>query len=252
MAFLFNPPSPTPISLRFKLSSSFKPKKMSSPAPSSIPATDTIIDFGKHKGKMLGTLPSNYLRWVSKNLRAGDNERWAKLADQVLQDPIYKDRIEWEFAENVLNGNNAKGITGNDESSVSLLLEISERFGWDNEDKDGWSKVKFELLGTSNGGRLPRIGGDRGGIREAEQVKKAKSGDLGEKRRLRLRQRLKKERENVGNKHKSLGILGDGGGETERSKGSDSDTDQTVENFSPFPGRQALLNKVLKNRRGFL
>ncbi|KAK8500291.1 hypothetical protein V6N12_068780 [Hibiscus sabdariffa] len=217
---------------------------MSSPAPSSIPPTDLIIDFGKHKGKMLGTLPSNYLRWVSKNLRAGDNERWAKLADQVLQDPIYKDRIEWEFAENVLTGNNAKG---NDGSSVSLLLEISERFGWDNGDKDGWSKVKFELLGTSNGGRLPRIRGDKGGIREAKQVKKAESGDgdLGEKRReRRLRQRLKKEREDVGNgnKHKSWASLGDGG----RSKGPDAD--QTVEIFNPFPGREALLNKVLNNR----
>ncbi|KAI9125342.1 hypothetical protein K1719_003958 [Acacia pycnantha] len=31
-----------------------------------------------------------------------------KLADQVLQDPIYKDRIEWEFAENVLNGNRSR------------------------------------------------------------------------------------------------------------------------------------------------
>ncbi|KAK9031518.1 hypothetical protein V6N11_032893 [Hibiscus sabdariffa] len=213
------------------------------PMVKSIPPTDLIIDFGKYKGKMLGTLPSNYLRWVSKNLRAADNERWAKLADQVLQDPIYKDRMEWEFAENVLNGNNAKGI----ESSVSLLLEISERFGWDNEDKEGWSKVKFELLGTSNGGRLPRIRGDKGGIRGAKQVKKAESGDgdLGDKRRER-RLRLKKEREDVGNgnKHKSLG---DGG----RSKGP-PDADQTVEIFNPFPGREALLNKVLKNRRGFL
>ncbi|KAK8274718.1 hypothetical protein V6Z12_D10G091000 [Gossypium hirsutum] len=80
---------------------------------------------------MLGTLPSNYLR---------NYERWAKLADQVLEGPVYKGRIEWEFAENVLSGNNAKGIAAKDESSVSLL-EMSERFGWDNEDKDGWSKV---------------------------------------------------------------------------------------------------------------
>ncbi|MBA0628188.1 hypothetical protein Godav_022954 [Gossypium davidsonii] len=101
-------------------------------------ATDIIIHFGKHNGKMLGTLPSNYLRWVSKNLRARNYERWAKLADQV-----YKGRIEWEFAENVLSGNNAKGIAAKDESSVSLL-EMSERFGWDNEDKDGWSKDEAE------------------------------------------------------------------------------------------------------------
>ncbi|KAE8673403.1 DNA directed RNA polymerase, 7 kDa subunit [Hibiscus syriacus] len=192
---------------------------MSSPIPmaKTIPATDIIIDFGKHKGKMLGTLPSNYLRWVSKNLRAGDNERWAKLADQVLEDPIYRDRIEWEFAENVLNGNNAKGRAGN---SVSLLLEMSERFGWDNEDKEGWSRVKFELLGTSNGGRLPRIGVNNGRNREAKQ---AKSGD-GEKRR-----RLKKQEESV---------------RLERSKGP-----ETVEIFNPFPGRQALLNKMMNKHQ---
>ncbi|KAB2060222.1 hypothetical protein ES319_A10G002200v1 [Gossypium barbadense] len=264
---LFNPPSSTPISLSFKLSSSFKPKKISSPASFPIPtaktilATDIIIDFGKHKGKMLGTLPSNYLRWVSKNLRAGNYERWAKLADQVLEDPVYKDRIEWEFAENVLSGNNAKGITANDESSVSLLLDISERFGWDNEDKDGWSKVKFELLGTSNGGRLPRIGGknggnDNGGIREGKEGEKVRCEDgvLGNKRmERRQRMRLKKERENTRNKKSWDGSGGDcAGGSVRLERDQGSGKDQTVESFNRFPGREALLKKVLNNRRGFL
>ncbi|KAM0954739.1 hypothetical protein TB2_022860 [Malus domestica] len=57
---------------------------------------------------MLGTLPSAYLKWVSKNLRTRDFEEWAKLADQVLDDAVYRDRIEWELAENILNGNRRK------------------------------------------------------------------------------------------------------------------------------------------------
>lgn len=104
---------------------------------------------------MLGTLPSKYLKWVSKTLRARDFEEWAQLADQVLVDPVYKDRIEWELAEVLLNGNEIS--TGkNVKSPVSDLLEISERFGWDNDDKIGWSKINFELLGTSKTGRIPR------------------------------------------------------------------------------------------------
>ncbi|PKI34384.1 hypothetical protein CRG98_045224 [Punica granatum] len=119
-----------------------------------IPARDRVMDFGKYKGQMLGTLPSTYLRWISKNLRARDFEEWSRLADEVLEDSVYKDKIEWEFAEGLLNGNRA--TTSKTESAVSELLEISERFGWDNNDKVGWSRVNFELLGTSKGGRIPR------------------------------------------------------------------------------------------------
>lgn len=120
----------------------------------SAPARDRVIDFGKYKGKMLGSVPSSYLKWVSNNLRAGDFVEWANLADQVLRDPIYRDRIEWEFAHHVLTGN---ATTNSSSSSSSLLEEISERFGWDNLDKVGWSQVDFDLLGTSKGGRIPRL-----------------------------------------------------------------------------------------------
>ncbi|XVF23188.1 hypothetical protein REPUB_Repub13aG0015600 [Reevesia pubescens] len=254
---LFNAPSSAPISVSLRLSSSFKPKRASSanstpnPMAKTIPATDLVIDFGKHKGKMLGTLPSNYLRWVSKNLRARDFEHWAKLADQVLQDPVYQDRIEWEFAENFLHGNNAKVtslLSSTDETTaVSMLLEISERFGWDNEDKAGWSKVNFELLGTSKGGRIPRIldNTDNGEISKNGRIDenqvtrvKARDGVLGEKRRERReRLRLKKEEESLGNFGDRVEV---------------EDKDRTVEIYNPFPGRQALLNKVLNNRRRFL
>ncbi|KAJ4917729.1 hypothetical protein Rs2_03279 [Raphanus sativus] len=123
---------------------------------------------------MLGSLPSSYLKWVSKNLRAGDTEYWAKLADEVLEDDVYKDRIEWEFAEKVLHGSDEsikEKQNRGDVSSVSMLLEISERFGWDNEDKIGWSKVNFELLGTSRGGRIPRSD-QKGVLGRLEEVEK--------------------------------------------------------------------------------
>lgn len=221
------------------LSCSFKPHKslIITNKPKTIPATDRVIDFGKHKGKMLGTLPSSYLKWVSKNLRAQDFEQWAKLADQVLQDPVYKDRIEWEFAENVLTGNNNdvnknKNLATN-ESSVSRLLELSQRFGWDNEDQVGWSKVNFELLGTSKGGRIPRILERKEGKKELKVDKKEKFGGSllseSEERRRERRMRVKEKisRVKIGNGN------GDGNG------GGDN----------PFPGREALLKKVMSSKR---
>ncbi|XVF86220.1 hypothetical protein PTKIN_Ptkin18bG0022900 [Pterospermum kingtungense] len=226
---VLNGPSSTPISLSLRLiSSCFEPK--------AIPARDIVIDFGKHKGKMLGTLPSNHLRWVSKNLRGREFEQWANLAGQVLQDPVYQDRIEWEFADNVLQGNinNAK-VTRR--SAVSMLLEISERFGWDNEDKDGWSKVKFELLGTSKGGRIPRILDNDNGV-DKKQVKrlrvKAEDDDKRKERRERRRLRLKREEE----KKKKNGV-------TVRLKRTSQGFDDKVEIYNPFPGREALLNNLL-------
>ncbi|KAB2597312.1 hypothetical protein D8674_000232 [Pyrus ussuriensis x Pyrus communis] len=57
---------------------------------------------------MLGILPLAYLKWVSKNLRARNFKDWVKLSDQVLDDAVYRDLIEWELAENVLNENRRK------------------------------------------------------------------------------------------------------------------------------------------------
>ncbi|XXG60452.1 hypothetical protein AAC387_Pa04g2359 [Persea americana] len=122
-----------------------------------IPARDRVIDFGKYEGKMLGTLPSKYLTWVSKNLRARDFEDWAKLADEVLEDPVYKDRLEWESAERILSGDDSRA--SRTQTPVSDLAEIAERFGWDSENEAAWRKVDFALLGTSKGRRIPRIGG---------------------------------------------------------------------------------------------
>lgn len=207
---------------------------------------------------MLGTLPSTYLKWVSKNLRAQHFEHWAKLADQVLQDPVYKDRIEWEFAENLLTGNNNdirhknknKNMTTY-ESSVSQLLELSGRFGWDNEDKVGWSKVNFELLGTSKGGRIPRIlerkeEKEMLKVEEDEKVVVGGGGlllSVSEERRRERRMRVK---EKIGKAKIGKGIGGDGGGVGSEKK---SDQDLTAEIYNPFPGREALLKKVMSRRR---
>ncbi|XP_043697294.1 uncharacterized protein LOC122648099 [Telopea speciosissima] len=167
---------------------------------------------------MLGSLPSKYLKWVSKTLRARDFEEWAKLADEVLQDPVYRDRIEWEVAENILNGNSSSMALGR-ESPVSDLLEISERFDWNNEDKVGWSKIDFALLGTSKGGRIPRNGDSR-----SEQEKKFRVSliegmgslkkDLGQKREIKRGfvsddgSRVSKNEEVDGSWNRDLGVIG--------------------------------------------
>ncbi|XP_060669550.1 uncharacterized protein LOC112493163 isoform X2 [Ziziphus jujuba] len=246
---------------------SFYSSSSSSKPPLSITAAipaarDRVIDFGKYKGKMLGTLPSSYLKWVSKNLRARDFEEWAKLADHVLQDPVYQDRIEWELAQNVLNGNSSSSSSSSGNlSAVAELLEISERFGWDNNDKVGWSRVNFELLGTSKGGRIPRLckDGDKKemGKEMGRKVEVFPKG--GEKRRER-RERLRVRRE-VGKEGK-LGIVENDGGvvrnsgigeekeEVRYKRDNEDDKDGMVENWkNPFPGREALLKKVCANEK---
>ncbi|CAA7048455.1 unnamed protein product [Microthlaspi erraticum] len=260
-------------------SSSFRPRRSLSstnrifptnqPKPlikiETLAARDTIIDFGKHKGKMLGTLPSSYLKWVSKNLRAGDSEYWAKLADEVLDDDVYKDRTEWEFAEKILHGSDesmralvsVKKKNREETNSVSMLLEISERFGWDNEDKIGWSKINFELLGTSKGGRIPRLtmktkeeeDEEREEmVRRRREIKNEEDGNRWRRRerRDRMRQSLGREKESdddgkTVNRSEQKGILG-----------KLEDIEKHLEPkmiHSPFPGRESLLKKVMNKKR---
>ncbi|XP_010545569.1 PREDICTED: uncharacterized protein LOC104817895 [Tarenaya hassleriana] len=248
--------------------SSFKPRNPSSsstgrifhtqkPKPAikkleTLAARDTIIGFGKHKGKMLGALPSSYLKWVSMNLRAGDSEFWAKLADEVLDDPVYQDRIEWEYAEKILHGSNetmrnlvsSKKESADGKNSVSMLMEISERFGWDNEDEIGWGKVDFELLGTSKSGRIPRSIPDknedtqkverREGKKESEEDDDGNGGKRSE-RRERMKMRLREEGEGkTGITRQSKGIYG---------------IPKERETYNPFPGRESLMRKALNRRR---
>lgn len=169
-------------------------------------ARDRVIDFGKYKGRMLGSLPSGYLKWVSRNLRAGDTEEWARLADRVLADPVYRDRIEWEAAENILTGNANANAGG---SAVAELLEISERFGWDYEDKSGWSKVDFALLGTSRGARIPRAAATRLNLNKEEVRESGGSGGRRGERRDRVRaRRLRKKTEDQPTSSPAAGGVG--------------------------------------------
>ncbi|KAK2965474.1 hypothetical protein RJ640_008268 [Escallonia rubra] len=235
------------------------PKKVKIPTTVSatlIPARDRVIDFGKHKGRMLGTLPSIYLKWVSKNLRARDFEDWAKLADQVLEDPVYRDRIEWEFAEKLLNGDVLSSpASRSDQGAVAELLEMSERFGWDNEDKVGWSKINFGLLGTSKGGRIPRDSGGGDGRRKVE-MKREKVGAMGGERRRERRDRMRSKRGTTdtakGATAAASGMQFDEDGDDENGENqvkSEMDGDRTAQVSSPFPGREALFKKVLNRRK---
>ncbi|CAI9117788.1 OLC1v1019273C1 [Oldenlandia corymbosa var. corymbosa] len=242
----FNPPNPT----------IFRPHKTTTPRTltirNAIPARDRIIDFGKYSGKMLGTLPSNYLKWVSKNLRARDFEEWAKLADEVLDDPVYKDRLEWELAEKVLNGDVLSSKPFENGGAVSELVDISERFGWDNDDKVGWAKVDFGLLGTSKGGRIPRLSSTEGRTPNKKNAVgldrlKPKSLENGppmepEDGRSLRRERLKMKRR----KKDRLGVNVN----REVNLGNSSEVNWAGNEEDPagkkFPGREAFLKKVLK------
>ncbi|KAM7254325.1 hypothetical protein ACFE04_032007 [Oxalis oulophora] len=227
----------------------------------SIPARDIVIDFGKHKGKMLGTLPSTYLTWVSNNLRARDFMHWAKLADSVLQDPVYQDRIEWEFAETILKGGNFINMSSirsrGDASADAQLLEISERFGWDNENRDAWQKVDFSLLGTSKGGRIPRKvatahGGGSGGERKG---KRWEVGGVASEDELRRRERRRERRERVVRSSSSRDVTIARLNEDEvedddnAAGGFNQKRDWSGEIHNQFPGREGLLKKVISRKR---
>lgn len=180
---------------------------------------------------MLGTLPSKYLTWVSKNLRARDFEDWAKLAEEVLLDPVYKDRIEWESVERVLSGEGVRmSSSKSKESSVSELLVISESFGWDNDDKDGWKGVNVELLGTSFGGRIPRRRSRNSSSKRLEEVEKVPTVVIGGRDMRRMRRREPSSKSKV----------------TRREVGIDGGDNGVKANSNPFPGRKALLKKIDK------
>ncbi|XBH98211.1 hypothetical protein VPH35_127758 [Triticum aestivum] len=101
------------------------------PGASSRPTRDHMIDLGKHKGQMLGTLPSYYLRWVVAELGHGDTLVWERLAREVLDDPVYVDRVKWEHAHRFLHGDSKFDYVYDDVDDDGPLQEMAERFGWD-------------------------------------------------------------------------------------------------------------------------
>ncbi|KAF6157867.1 hypothetical protein GIB67_023268 [Kingdonia uniflora] len=194
---------------------------------------------------MLGTLPSKYLKWVSKTLRARDYEEWAKLADEVLQDPVYKDRLEWELAEKILTGDDCNNKTSSTRNPVSDLLDVSVRFGWDNDDKVGWSKIDFALLGTSKSARIPRR--KLGFQDQTSDSRVSDSRVCVERERGKREERIERQRLKRG----GLKMSDDEPLDLSGLKCKDRDgEDPTVNKTSnPFPGRDSLFKRAVDRRR---
>ncbi|KAL6907444.1 hypothetical protein ACP4OV_002483 [Aristida adscensionis] len=257
------------------------------PAPSSRPARDRVIEFGRYKGQMLGTLPPSYLRWVVAELDYGDTAPWARLAHDVLADPVYVDRVEWEHAHRFLRGDASYDYAYDDDrdGGDGPLQEMAERFGWDLADEDGWGLLDFRLLGTSFGGRIPRKGARRQGADHSRSNSLAGAGKgslfdagadddgpRGKRDERRERMRMRREGQLRTAKMEMLGVnagvAGDGvlgsprKGRTGAAKkeilglgrgtraGEVLDGKRTAAKGgpggSPFPGRQAFLDKVRK------
>ncbi|XBI83779.1 hypothetical protein VPH35_092244 [Triticum aestivum] len=115
------------------------------------------------RDRMMGTLPPSYLRWVVAELECGDTLVWARLAHEVLDDPIYVDRVEWEHAHRFLRGDSKFDYVYDDDDGDEPLQEMTERFGWDLSNEDGWGRLDFRLLGTSYGGQHRQQQTPRGG-----------------------------------------------------------------------------------------
>ncbi|KAI4968221.1 hypothetical protein ZWY2020_005333 [Hordeum vulgare] len=82
---------------------------------------------------------------------------------EVLDDPVYVDRVEWEHAHRFLRSD-SKFDYVYDDNGDGPLEELAERFGWDLSDEDGWGRLDFQLLETSydGGNRSPAAAPDDG------------------------------------------------------------------------------------------
>lgn len=71
-------------------------------------------------------------------------------------DPFYRDRLEWEKVEKLMTtAHDVGSVTGNRHT----VLAPAKMYGWDLEDDEGWRKVNFSLIGTTEGGLIPRVKG---------------------------------------------------------------------------------------------
>lgn len=77
---------------------------------------------------------------------------WADYAQEVLDDPLYQDRIEWEKVEKLLVHSHDLAQLANSRDA----LAPARMYGWDIDNESAWSGVNFALLGTTKGGKIPR------------------------------------------------------------------------------------------------
>jgi hypothetical protein len=101
----------------------------------------------------LGLCCYSYLRWMTKSLRGTMLDEWAEYAQETLDDPLYMDRIEWEKVEKLL-------VQSHDLAQLSSsrdALAPARIYGWDIDNEHAWSNVNFALLGTTKGGKIPRV-----------------------------------------------------------------------------------------------
>ena len=101
----------------------------------------------------LGLWCYSYLRWMTKNLKGTMLDEWAGYAQETLDDPLYLDRIEWEKVEKLLvQLHDLAQLSGSRDA-----LAPARMYGWDLDNEFAWSKVNFALLGTTKGGKIPRV-----------------------------------------------------------------------------------------------
>lgn len=100
----------------------------------------------------LGLWCYSYLRWMTKNLKGTMLHEWADYAQEVLDDPLYMDRIEWEKVEKLLVQSHDLAQLSNSRDA----LAPARMYGWDIDNESAWSGVNFALLGTTKGGKIPR------------------------------------------------------------------------------------------------
>lgn len=109
-----------------------------------------MIDYVKVR---VGLWCYSYLRWMTKNLKGTMLDEWADYAQETLDDPLYMDRIEWEKVEKLLVQSHDLAQLSNNRDA----LAPARMYGWDIDNEFAWSKVNFALLGTTKGGKIPRV-----------------------------------------------------------------------------------------------
>ncbi|KAL2479777.1 hypothetical protein Adt_32743 [Abeliophyllum distichum] len=165
------------------------------------------------------------------------------------------------MSRKILNGNvlDISLLLANmNQNAVFKLLEFSELFGWDNEDKASWVKIDFGLLASSKCGRIPKMGGQIRNVEKKTQKFKTNEetsdkGD-GERRRRKMREKLGSKRSKIlpfqppSTMAKRMRKFGIWDHKNELKFLANQQEEKEGKISSPFPGREALLKKIMNDR----